>query len=122
MARYAFLGPQGTFTEIALEGITKDSDQRIPYANVTATLDAVRRGEVEYAIVPIENSVEGVVARTLDELAIGDPLTIVAETTIPVNFALVARATLDPQGISTIATHPALLDCSSGRGSCAGRI
>ena len=106
MARYAFLGPQGTFTEIALEGITKDSDQRIPYANVTATLDAVRRSEVEYALVPIENSVEGVVARTLDELAIGDPLTIVAETTIPVNFALVARATLDPQSIATIATHP----------------
>ena len=103
MARYAFLGPQGTFTEIALEGITSSEDLRIPYANVTATLDAVRNGEVEFALVPIENSVEGVVARTLDELAIGDPLVIVAETTIPVNFALVTRESIE---ITQIATHP----------------
>jgi prephenate dehydratase len=106
VARYAFLGPQGTFTEIALEGITSDSDERIPYANVTATLDAVRGGEVDFALVPIENSVEGVVARTLDELAIGDPLTIVAETTIPVNFALVTKEKLSPSEIKQIATHP----------------
>ena len=103
MPRYAFLGPQGTFTEIALEGITSSDDVRTPYANVTATLDAVRNGEVEFALVPIENSVEGVVARTLDELAIGDPLVIVAETTIPVNFALVTRESIE---ITQIATHP----------------
>jgi len=103
VARYAFLGPQGTFTEVALEGITSSDDVRIPFANVTATLDAVRNGEVEFALVPIENSVEGVVARTLDELAIGDPLVIVAETTIPVNFALVARENGE---ITQIATHP----------------
>jgi len=88
---------------VALEGITSSEDVRIPYANVTATLDAVRNGEVEFALVPIENSVEGVVARTLDELAIGDPLVIVAETTIPVNFALVARENGE---ITQIATHP----------------
>lgn len=106
MTRYAFLGPQGTFTEIALEGITSSDDQRIPYANVTATLDAVRAGEVDFALVPIENSVEGVVARTLDELAIGDPLVIVAETTIPVTFALLTKPGFKKEEISQIATHP----------------
>lgn len=106
MARYAFLGPQGTFTEIALEGITAIDDLRIPYANVTATLDAVRDGEVDFALVPIENSVEGVVARTLDELAIGDPLVIVAETTIPVNFALAVNGAKPKDEITQIATHP----------------
>ena len=106
MARYAFLGPQGTFTEIALEGITAIDDLRIPYANVTATLDAVRDGEVDFALVPIENSVEGVVARTLDELAIGDPLVIVAETTIPVNFALAVNGAKSKSEITQIATHP----------------
>lgn len=55
MPRYAFLGPEGTFTESALKQITKDSDQRIAYANVTATLNAVRGGETEFALVPIEN-------------------------------------------------------------------
>jgi prephenate dehydratase len=106
VARYAFLGPQGTFTEIALEGITAIDDLRIPYANVTATLDAVRDGEVDFALVPIENSVEGVVARTLDELAIGDPLVIVAETTIPVNFALAVNGAKPKDEITQIATHP----------------
>ena len=106
MARYAFLGPQGTFTEVALEGITAIDDLRIPYANVTATLDAVRDGEVDFALVPIENSVEGVVARTLDELAIGDPLVIVAETTIPVNFALAVNGAKAKSEITQIATHP----------------
>jgi prephenate dehydratase len=106
VARYAFLGPQGTFTEVALEGITAIDDLRIPYANVTATLDAVRDGEVDFALVPIENSVEGVVARTLDELAIGDPLVIVAETTIPVNFALAVNGAKAKSEITQIATHP----------------
>jgi prephenate dehydratase len=106
VARYAFLGPQGTFTEVALEGITTIDDLRIPYANVTATLDAVRDGEVDFALVPIENSVEGVVARTLDELAIGDPLVIVAETTIPVNFALAVNGAKPKDEITQIATHP----------------
>jgi len=106
VARYAFLGPQGTFTEVALEGITAIDDLRMPYANVTATLDAVRDGEVDFALVPIENSVEGVVARTLDELAIGDPLVIVAETTIPVNFALAVNGAKPKDEITQIATHP----------------
>jgi len=107
VAKYAYLGPQGTFTELALEGITSTSDERIPFANVTATLDAVRGGQVQFALVPIENSVEGVVARTLDELAIGEPLVIVAETTIKVNFALVGKGKdLDSSRIKRIATHP----------------
>jgi prephenate dehydratase len=67
VSTYAYLGPVGTFTEAALKKITTAHDSRVPYANVTATLDAVRAGEAEYALVPIENSVEGVVARTLDE-------------------------------------------------------
>ena len=103
MAKYAYLGPQGTFTESALEGITLDSDQRIPYANVTATLDAVRNGEADFALVPIENSIEGVVARTLDELAIGEPWVITAETTLTVNFALLGKKGAT---INRIATHP----------------
>lgn len=104
MSRYAFLGPIGTFTEAALKKISGSEDFRIPYANVTATLDAVRNGEADYALVPIENSVEGVVARTLDELATGSPLTIVAEVTLPVSFALMVRP--GTTEIKRIATHP----------------
>ena len=60
---FAYLGPVGTFTEAALKKITCDSDVLIPFANVTAALNAVRTGDAQYALVPIENSVEGVVAR-----------------------------------------------------------
>jgi prephenate dehydratase len=104
--KYAYLGPAGTFTEAALLKIAASDDQLIAYANVTAALDAVRKGEVSKALVPIENSVEGVVARTLDELASGDPLVITAETTLPVTFSLMTLAGKDPKDIKSIATHP----------------
>lgn len=104
MSTYAYLGPKGTFTEAALKKITSSNDSLIPYANVTAALDAVRVGKAHFALVPIENSVEGVVARTLDELATGTPLTIVGEVTLPVSFALMVKK--DVVDIRRIATHP----------------
>jgi prephenate dehydratase len=104
--KYAYLGPAGTFTEAALLKIAASDDQLIAYANVTAALDAVRKGEANKALVPIENSVEGVVARTLDELASGVPLVITAETTLPVTFSLMTLENKDPKDIKSIATHP----------------
>ena len=104
MSKYAYLGPAGTFTEGALRTITGGSDQLVPCSNVTATLDLVRKGGADFALVPIENSVEGVVARTLDELAIGDPLTIVGEVLLQVTFALMVRD--ENIEIKRIATHP----------------
>ena len=104
--KYAYLGPAGTFTEAALLKIAASDDQLIAYANVTAALDAVRNGEANKALVPIENSVEGVVARTLDELASGVPLVITAETTLPVTFSLMTLENKDPKDIKSIATHP----------------
>jgi prephenate dehydratase len=104
VSTYAYLGPVGTFTEAALKKISQSSDTRTPYANVTATLDAVRSGQAEYALVPIENSVEGVVARTLDELATGTPLVITGEVTLPVSFALMVKS--GSKTINRIATHP----------------
>jgi prephenate dehydratase len=104
--KYAYLGPAGTFTEAALLQITNQDDLLTPYANVTAALDAVRNGECAKALVPIENSVEGVVARTLDELAMGKPLVITAETTLPVSFALMSLPATEKANIKRIATHP----------------
>lgn len=104
MHTYAYLGPAGTFTEGALKKITSADDVRIPYINVTAALDAVRAGDADFALVPIENSVEGVVARTLDELATGTPLTIAAEVTLPVSFDLMVKP--GTTTINRIGTHP----------------
>ena len=104
MSTYAYLGPAATFTEAALKKITNSTDQLIPYANVTAALNAVRSGEAEFALVPIENSIEGVVARTLDELATGEPLVIAGEVTLPVSFAFMVKP--GTTKIDRIATHP----------------
>jgi prephenate dehydratase len=104
--KYAYLGPAGTFTEAALLKVATKGDQLIAYANVTAALDAVRKGECNKALVPIENSVEGVVARTLDELASGEPLVITVETTLPVTFSLMTLDKTDIKDIKSIATHP----------------
>jgi prephenate dehydratase len=101
---FAYLGPVGTFTQAALKKLTCDTDITIPFANVTAALDAVRSGQADYALVPIENSVEGVVARTLDELATGEPLTIAQEVTLPVTFTLMVKP--GTKEIVRIGTHP----------------
>ena len=103
---YAYLGPAGTFTEAALRQITSESDVLVPYSNVTAALDAVRSGKAEKVLVPIENSVEGVVSRTLDELTLGTPLVVTAETTIPVSFSLMVSPENIGKPITKIATHP----------------
>jgi len=105
MTRYSYLGPAGTFTQAALLPLMNDTDVATPYANVTAALNAVRSGEVDSAVVPIENSVEGVVARTLDELAIGEPLVITAETTLPVTFVLMAKEVVDLDKITRVSSH-----------------
>jgi prephenate dehydratase len=106
VTRYAYLGPAGTFTEAALRTFTQSQDDLVPCANVTAALDAVRNGNTERALVPIENSVEGVVARTLDELAIGEPLVIYGEVTLPVTFSLLVSPGKEKTTIAKIATHP----------------
>ena len=105
--KYAYLGPAGTFTEAALLKIAAKDDQLTAYANVTAALDAVRKSECAKALVPIENSVEGVVARTLDELASGEPLVITAETTLPVTFSLMTLDKTDIKDIKSIAIKTA---------------
>ncbi len=106
-ARYAFLGPEGTFTEQALRTLPAAATAQLqPSATVTVALDAVRAGEADGAVVPIENSVEGSVPVTLDELATGEPLMITREMTVPVAFSLLARPGTQADAVRRVATHP----------------
>lgn len=103
--RYAFLGPAGTFAEMALRTLPAAATAvLLPAGTVPAALDMVRSGEADGAVVPLENSVEGSVPSTLDALATGDPLTITREILLPVAFALLARA--GTSEVRTVATHP----------------
>lgn len=106
-ARYAYLGPEGTFTEAALRTLAEAADsQPVPYPTVQAALDAVRNGDAIRAVVPIENSVEGAVTATLDEFAAGRDLVICAEILLPVTFALLARPGTRLDEIKTVGGHP----------------
>ena len=105
--RYAYLGPAGTFAEAALRTVPGvDDAETLPQRSVPAAIEAVRTGAADAAVVPLENSVEGSVASTLDELAAGEPLRIVREIVLPVTFTLLVRAGTTAAGIRTVATHP----------------
>ena len=106
-APYAFLGPAGTFAEAALRTLpAARGAQLLPCPGVAAALDAVRAGPAAGAMVPLENSSEGSVPATLDELASGDPLVITREVLLPVTFALLARSGTPLSGVRAVGTHP----------------
>ena len=106
MTRIGFLGPRGTFTEEALRAMSvSDGAELLPLATAEAVLDAVRSGEVDRGLVAIENSIEGGVTATLDNLASGEPLVIVDEVVIRVRFALMARPGTALGSVRRIATH-----------------
>lgn len=105
--RYAYLGPEGTFTEAAVESLgLGDDDERVPYPSIGAALSAVRAGEAERGVVPIESSVEGIVTTTVDDLTFGNDLTIRAETRLPIAFALLAGPDTALADIKTVGGHP----------------
>jgi prephenate dehydratase len=105
--RFVYLGPEGTFTEQALRTIpAAETGIRVPARSVPEALDAVRSGDADAALVPLENSVGGAVPVTLDELAAGSPLVITREVVLPVEFTLGAPGPVQPADIRTIAAHP----------------
>lgn len=106
-SRYTYLGPEGTFTEAALRTLPEAATRElVPMVSVPAALDAVRAQEAAGALVPIENSVEGGVTATLDELASGEPLMIYREVLLPIAFALLARPGTTMDSVKTVTGHP----------------
>src|SRR4051812_41891263 len=105
-ASYGYFGPVGTFTHQALLTLPAVPPDPRPYATVGQALQAVREGEVTAALVPIENSVEGGVTVTLDNLTYGDPLVITREVLLPVQFGLYARPGSRLSDVRTVLTHP----------------
>ncbi len=105
--RFAFLGPEGTFAEQALRTLpAAERGTRTPARSVGEALDAVRAGDADAALVPLENSIGGAVGVTLDELAEGEPLVITREVILPVEFVLGARAGTQLSAVRTVAAHP----------------
>lgn len=103
-----YLGPQGTFTEEALLGsVRPDTVTPVALSTIRDAVMAVQTQTVRWALVPIENSVEGSVPVTLDTLAgEAEDVSIVGEVVLPVRHNLIAREPLEPEAIQTIVSHP----------------
>ncbi len=130
-ARYAYLGPAGTFTETALRQVALPEESvYLPQIDVVAAIEAVRTGEADYAVVAIENSVEGGVAAVLDGLAVGEPLVVLREMLVPVTFTLAGRPGHDARGRAPRLRPPARVGAvpplarhaPSGRGARPGDL
>ncbi|MDO9314918.1 MAG: prephenate dehydratase [Burkholderiaceae bacterium] len=108
--RVAYLGPAGTFSESAALGFFGSSIVKVPCASIDEVFRATTAGAADFGVVPVENSTEGVVARSLD-LFLTTPLFIIGETSIFVRHNLLRREnTLD--GIEAVCAHPqALAQC-----------
>lgn len=105
--RVAYLGPAGTFAEEALRASSPETVEELPYPTVHETVMAVQDGEVDRAVVPIENSLEGGVAATLDALATdADRVRIAAEVVHPVHHCAVAASDLALEEAQRVFSHP----------------
>jgi len=110
--RVAYLGPSGTFSELAAVGYFGSSIVRLPCAHFDEVFHTVSAGAADFGVVPVENSSEGVVTRSLD-LFLTTPLSIVGETSLYVRHNLL-RKTDSLAGIAAVCAHPqALAQCHS---------
>jgi chorismate mutase/prephenate dehydratase len=108
--RVAYLGPKGTFSEEAALRFFGSSITHVPCANFDEVFHAATAGSAEFGVVPVENSTEGVVTRSLD-LLLNSPLHIVGEISLLVRHHLL-RSTASLEGIEVVLAHPqALAQC-----------
>lgn len=88
--RIAFLGPEGTFSQTAAHKHFGHAVSSLAVATIDEAFRAVETGRGDYGVVPVENSTEGAVSRTLD-LIVGSPLQICGEVLLPVHQNLLRK-------------------------------
>jgi chorismate mutase/prephenate dehydratase len=88
--RIAYLGPAGTFSQQAVHKHFGHEAEALAEADIDACFHAVETGRADFAVVPVENSTEGAIARTLD-LIVSSPLKICSEVMLPIHQALMRK-------------------------------
>lgn len=108
---YAFLGPEGTFSDQAVrtfvsKGKLASEYEPLPCDSMSDVFEAVDRGKADYGVVPIENSLEGPVTTVLDAFAFTTRAEILGEVALDIHQSLILAkgATLDD--VTAIASHP----------------
>lgn len=109
----AFLGPRGTYTEQAAVEFAGSDHDLLEVPNFAAAVTAVEEGRAQFAVVPVENSIEGPVSQSLDILIHDTDLKLFAEIEVAIEHVLVGPRTVDLAGITHVHSHPqALAQCS----------
>jgi prephenate dehydratase len=107
LIRVAFLGPAGTYSEEALRTSSPGKVEEVPYPTIHDAVLAVEAAEVDRAVVPMENALEGAVAVTLDTLALeATGVRIVAEIVHPIHHCVVAARELGLADVTRVVSHP----------------
>lgn len=108
----AYLGPSGTFSEQAVYQQFGHAVEGMPCASIDEVFRAAEAGTADFGVVPVENSTEGAINRTLD-LLLQTPLTISGEVSLPVHHSLMTKSG-SMEGVSQICAHPqALAQCQA---------
>ena len=102
--KVAYLGPQGTFSQAAAIKHFGHAAQAVECASIDDVFRQVAAGMVAYAVVPVENSTEGAVGRTLD-LLLNTPLKICGEAVLRVHHCLLRKGE-DRAGMQRVYSHP----------------
>lgn len=100
----AYLGPQGTFSEEAVTKRFGSAVTSIPCNSIDDIFRKVESGTASYGVVPVENSTEGAVGRTMD-LLLQTPLKICGELQLPIHQCLMAHCA-DLASIQKVYSHP----------------
>ncbi len=109
----AVLGPENTFSDLAAKQIAQDGETVLYVASIHQAFEAVEKGNVKKAVVPIENMLNGSVRETFDELFLCD-VHIASKVNQPILHALVALPGTKKSDIDTIKSHPqAIQQCSA---------
>lgn len=108
---YAYLGPAGTWTDQAVRcfvqsGQLEPDYEELACENMGDVFEAVDRGQADYGVVPIENSLEGPVTTTLDAFAFTSRAEILGECVLDIHQALILAPGAELGDVTTIASHP----------------
>ncbi|MDR2875179.1 MAG: prephenate dehydratase [Methylobacillus sp.] len=108
----AYLGPAGTFSEAAVLKRFGHASNGVACASIDEVFRATETGQADYGVVPVENSTEGAIGRTLD-LLLQSPLKICGEVMLPVHQCLLSSVA-DMKNIRRVYSHPqSLAQCQS---------
>lgn len=110
--RVGYLGPKGTFSYEACRNYARNSEEIIEYKTILDTILALEKNEVEKAIVPIENSLQGCVTDSIDTLIENEDIKVVGEILLEIKQNLMSNYDYSLDDIEEVYSHPqALSQC-----------